>query len=200
MQESGLGVFEPREAIAVFEQLVLGDTQGHVGAFNADWTRLVRGPVPPLLEGWAQQSPPIRRGGLLKLLQPLAPEQREAACVTYLRTEARKVLAMSDGETVSATRPLQQLGLDSLMAVQLRNAIADAADLQLPASLLFDYPSLTELARHLLERLQLAPKPVEELSRSRRDDELVASIANLSEEKTEAALEAELRDIEEMFK
>jgi acyl carrier protein len=46
--------------------------------------------------------------------------------------------------------PLQQLGLDSLMALELRNLLAQALGSPLKATLLFDYPTIRGLAQHLL--------------------------------------------------
>ena len=44
----------------------------------------------------------------------------------------------------------QQAGLDSLSAVELRNAVADAFAVDLPATAAFDFPSIAALATHIL--------------------------------------------------
>ena len=46
--------------------------------------------------------------------------------------------------------PLQQLGLDSLMALELRNVLAQAFERPFSATLLFDYPTIRGLAQYLL--------------------------------------------------
>ena len=60
------------------------------------------------------------------------------------------VLGLRTGESVDPERPLRELGLDSLLAVELRNRLARLLGQPLPATLLFDYPTLARLADHLL--------------------------------------------------
>jgi pyochelin biosynthetic protein PchC len=64
---------------------------------------------------------------------------------------------MLDGpDSVPVDRPLKELGLDSLMAVELRNALGKRTGVRLPATLAFDYPTPIALAKHLLSRVLLA--------------------------------------------
>jgi len=55
-------------------------------------------------------------------------------------------------ESLEPDRPLQEYGLDSLLSLELRNRLAAGSEVELPASLLFDYPTLDALARYLSER------------------------------------------------
>ena len=58
---------------------------------------------------------------------------------------------------LASRRPLHDYGLDSLLAVELRNGLAALASKTMPASLLFDYPTIDALAGFLLERMIEAP-------------------------------------------
>ena len=54
---------------------------------------------------------------------------------------------------VPLDRPLREAGLDSLMALELRNALARATRLNLPATLAFDHPTVCAMAAFLEQRL-----------------------------------------------
>ncbi len=50
-------------------------------------------------------------------------------------------------------RLAQQAGLDSLGAVELRNAVGSKFDIDLPATAVFDYPTASALADHIKARM-----------------------------------------------
>jgi acyl carrier protein len=79
-----------------------------------------------------------------------------------VRQEAARVLGLTPTQIDDLDRPLNELGLDSLMAVELRNRLGSALGSTLPATLLFEYPSVRGLAEYLAsEWLGLAPASTE---------------------------------------
>ena len=54
---------------------------------------------------------------------------------------------------VGPHQPLMEAGMDSLGAVELRNSLAARSGLDLPATLMFDYPSISGLADYLASKL-----------------------------------------------
>jgi acyl carrier protein len=91
--------------------------------------------------------------GFLERFTALPPARREAALVDLVRGAAAEVLGHHGADDLEADRRFQDLGFDSLTAVELRNHLATATGLRLPVSLLFDHPTPAEVAGYLLPRL-----------------------------------------------
>lgn len=82
-------------------------------------------------------------------LRDAPPSRRRTLLIRNLRDLVARVFGL-DSSAVEVGRPLREIGLDSLLAVELRNAIVRATSKALPATLLFDYPTVEALADHLL--------------------------------------------------
>ncbi|MEV7597320.1 SDR family NAD(P)-dependent oxidoreductase [Kitasatospora sp. NPDC089797] len=116
--------------------------------------------LPPVLRGVLAGPRPGRRsaaaapaagapGGLAARLTGLDARQRRDALLTLVRREAAVVLGRTEPDGVAADRAFKDLGFDSLTAVELRNRLATATGLRLPATLVFDHPTAQALAAHL---------------------------------------------------
>jgi NADPH:quinone reductase-like Zn-dependent oxidoreductase/acyl carrier protein len=77
------------------------------------------------------------------------PARRRKLLLDHLRAQAVKVLGLDAAEPLDEREALHERGLDSLMAVELRNVLGRSLGCTLPATLLFDYPTLDALAVHL---------------------------------------------------
>ncbi len=79
--------------------------------------------------------------------------ERLAALRELVRVHASAVLGLGPAEPIDADRAFSDLGFDSLTAVELRNRLSAATGMQLTSTLVFDHPTMTELAAYLHDAL-----------------------------------------------
>ena len=179
----------PAACLTCLEQaLSLPDAE--VIVVDADWSAWT-GPAPSLLRNVIRSSPPTpkpsdvpKTPSIVRHLESVPDASRHSVVVGFIAQEARRVLGLGDTFPIDERQPLLKLGLDSLMAVELRNRLAAALERPLPATLLFDYPSPAVLADFLLG----VPARV----KAEKSDLVLQDIAALSDEEAERLLEHEL--------
>lgn len=89
-----------------------------------------------------------------KVLDAL-PAERAGLMREFVRTKVMQVLHLDGDNPPGRNDRLMDLGFDSLMAVQLRNLLASGLALErpLPATLMFDYPTIDAIAAYLIGQL-----------------------------------------------
>lgn len=90
---------------------------------------------------------------LLARLAAQEGRERQRLLVELLTARVRTAMELEDDAYIDADSQLQSLGMDSLIAVDLRNHLNNLTGLKLSATLLFDYPTINAIAEHLLQQL-----------------------------------------------
>lgn len=196
----GLETLSPATGLALFERSVTAGVPVLVAA-KADWgTVASANPIAARLIG------NLARGATSAITQPSSasttnqtslteqltaapPGRRRAIVAAAVRERALRSLGLDPGRPVDSETPLAELGLDSLLAVELRNALGSMSGTTLPATLLFDHPTLAALTDYLDRLLNGAgagpavePEPVQ--------SDVVASIEDLSDDEVDRLLAA----------
>ncbi|PRP97904.1 Phenolphthiocerol synthesis polyketide synthase type I Pks15/1 [Enhygromyxa salina] len=163
----GLVPLSPDEGLALLDAALARRSPARVAA-HLDTRALERGErdIPSMLRGLVRRRAQRRasassKDGASALARRLAATpaiEQDRALVELVRANASVVLG-APASSLDPDRPLQALGLDSLMAVELRGRLQHATGLRLPATLLFDYPTATAIARMLRDELDLDPNP-----------------------------------------
>ena len=159
--------FTPQQGMRAFDRLVRQDVTTSV-VMSMDWSVFAEAVEdrPPLLEdllstATEDEAGPASSEDLLSSL-PEAPEAREELLVSFLQQELQAVLRLPAAP--EPTVGFFDLGMDSLMAVELRNRLnrTFAGEYTAPNTLVFDYPDISALARHLsgeLGEVDSSPAP-----------------------------------------
>ncbi|MFI6134240.1 type I polyketide synthase, partial [Micromonospora sp. NPDC051141] len=159
-RRGGLTGMDPAVAVTALEH-VLG--QGYLVVADVDWRQLIESSAGHL-GSWLTDLPEARvavadlpssdePSAWLTRLRQTPAGQRESMALTLIREQAAVVLGHTGAAQIPADQVFQELGFDSLTAVELRNRLVTATGLPLPATLVFDHPTPQVLARYLLTEL-----------------------------------------------
>ena len=182
--------FTPQQGIKALENLVRQDTTTSV-VMAMDWAVFeeATGTRPPLLEDLLSVASDLETeasapsGDLLSQLRGAPAAAHEGLLVSFLQQEVQAVLRLPTAP--APTVGFFDLGMDSLMAVELRNRLNRAFSEEYTASntVVFDYPDITTLAGHLAEEVgdiggtpapqaQPEPEPERQPIEQREDDDI----------------------------
>ena len=127
-------------------------------------------------------------------LQNTPPEKRAGLILALVREQAVKVLCLPASKRVETNRPLREMGLDSLMTVELRNALSTALGRPLPGSLVFDYPTIEAMANYIAEKVLgvISSAPAAAKKIDEQEQQTLAQLQQISDDEAEALLAEKL--------
>jgi len=146
LHASGIESLDPEQALELLGQALAGDAV-QVAVLAADWRR------------WAEKTGDPAAAELLGGAEAVPgspttpPPTGGPALFERVRRQVVQVLGLPPGVDVDPRRPFRELGMDSLMSVELRNALGQLVGRQLDESAIFDHPTIESLATHLATEL-----------------------------------------------
>jgi len=177
LAERGIDALLPEAGTRALEQLQ-AEGACQAGVFPVRWSRLLAGLPDIGMSGYfrnlvsgentridavdllattvrAQQAG--SNGGIASQLASAPADQRRSLMLVYLRGRTASILGFDESAELGDDTALLDLGFDSLMAVQLRNAVRTDLEVDVPVGDLFDSLSLEDLAREVFERVAAHP-------------------------------------------
>ncbi|MEO1378636.1 MAG: acyl carrier protein, partial [Cyanobacteria bacterium J06635_10] len=90
---------------------------------------------------------------LLQKLQRANIEQRASIMMGHLQAEVAKILALPSNQLPGLQQGFFDLGMDSLMTVELRNRLETSLGISIPSTVIFEYPTIADLAEYLVAQV-----------------------------------------------
>jgi acyl carrier protein len=210
MNAQGIGTIPPADGLAALEAALRAEVT-QAGVIPVDWPRFLRalpGGTPPFLSRMEaarataaatpieNEAAPVAQSAFLARLRETPAPRRREMLANGVRAEVVKVLALPPETLPDPRRPLQEMGLDSLMAVELRNNLGGLVGRPLSATLLFDFPTIETLGAHLWdespELREDGPAEPTPAANGAAPTTVAQEVAQLSEEEVLASIAAEL--------
>ncbi|RAL23312.1 type I polyketide synthase [Thermoflavimicrobium daqui] len=204
LTQLGIKPMDPDIACAALKEMGMSKGDGFVVA-NVNWETFIpiyqarkERKLFSLLEDQQEKvDTPVNRPHLLKdRLSEEDSDQRLSLLQHWLIEKVSDLLGDHTSIEVNEHIGFFDLGLDSLMAVELRNRLQMELDLILPPTITFNYPNISSLSSYLMEELgwknDMDSKPLE-MEKTDMDQEL-GQLEEMSVEELLELVENELRD------
>lgn len=158
----GLKTLTPSAAFASLESQLL-NKQPSIAAVSMDWAKFK-----PLFEltGLTSLLSEITiakkaktlgkkkaKSQLRKQVLALPKTDRQGFLASFIQQEIADFLNLPNAKQVSLDSSLKEQGINSLMAVELRNKLVKQLTIKLPATVLFEYPEIHSLSNYLVNQL-----------------------------------------------
>ena len=164
MHQQGWDPLSPDTGFAILDDLLASD-HTPVAVLPLDWKRFLQqfpsGQVPRIFIATGGYPDPSSGdgqagGAMLTKIAEAAPDDRREHLVTYLRERVAATIGLSASEPPDPDQALSALGMDSLMHMELRNAITSELQLDVAMAEFLARPNIRELADLLYSKLAVA--------------------------------------------
>ncbi|HEX8690058.1 MAG TPA: beta-ketoacyl synthase N-terminal-like domain-containing protein, partial [Solirubrobacterales bacterium] len=181
MREGGIGALSTERGLELFDA-ALGAQAPLAVAIETNRSALrslaQAGILPPILAGLVKAKARRSAGGamLATKLAGLPESERQKAVLDIVLAQVAAVLGHESAGAIDPSKAFQELGFDSLAAVELRNRLAIATGMSLQPTLVFDYPTPEALASRLLAQATASGAEVGVAVRAIASDEPIAIV------------------------
>jgi hypothetical protein len=198
LARNGLISLSPTEGLRALEAMLITD-KANVAIAHINWKLYINqlSRLPAWLSNFSQDRK--EQETLLTQIQSANQADKEYAVKAFVTNIMRTVLGKSAMEDIDEKQGFFDLGLDSLMAVDVRNRIQDGLGgaVRVRPSIVFDYANIHNMTRHLCDELGIkyesgSKKPPDDAGS--KDNEIDRNIGKMTEEEAMQLLREELGD------
>ncbi|MGR9105454.1 MAG: type I polyketide synthase [Gammaproteobacteria bacterium] len=180
----GIQFLPVEQGLEIFTRMLARRDTAQLAVLPVDWSafRLAGSRFFELVRPAEYPAAKASETGSTPDFRSLSQHDLHAELIEIVSAEAAAVLGLNSKQGLAPEQRLFEAGIDSLMAMELRSRLQTSIGKPLPATLVFDYPSVAELTRFLYEELTESEEASAEF-RPREED-----LETLSDEELEARL------------
>lgn len=192
LKQNGESLIDSQQGLAIFAAL-LQQAQAQVGVFPIQWKQYLS--TYPNTRALAQDisaevtrmsdSADTQQTHWRQSLEAAPLSEQRTLLSTYVRQALATILRLESAEQIEDRQGLRDLGLDSIMSIEVRGLLEMQLACQLPATLLFDHPTLETLTDYLNQRVLGATTDASqtrtETADFEFDDDLASLLSNLDQ-------------------
>jgi acyl carrier protein len=116
---------------------------------------------------------------------------------TYLQEQVTQLLGLEFSEWPTLQQGFFEMGMDSLMAVELKNRLVASLGTSLPATLVFDYPNIQDIAKYLGNQVLGGS---DEVALSKEENKVISEIEQLPDDELEVSIAQRLARLKTLVK
>ncbi|HKF49642.1 MAG TPA: SDR family NAD(P)-dependent oxidoreductase [Terracidiphilus sp.] len=169
LEFEGAGAIDPKEGLEILDKL-LASTVAQAGVLPMNWELFLRKhparAAMPLLEELLRADDrttvphPDSVVSLRTQFLTVPGPERNQWIATYLQERVRVILGLHRTSCPDPHQPLQELGFDSLMGIELKSRVNQDFGINLPIVDFMETPTIYQLGRRLEEQLSLAERVI----------------------------------------
>lgn len=202
LSKQGIARITSEKGLEIFTELLSGH-QAQVGVFSINWAvfqqQIPVGARIPELEAFVTVpnggETQLVRGKILQQLESAPIELRRELLTNYVRSQVAKILNLKTPELIGLRERFFDLGIDSLMAIELKNIFESSLGCSVRSTVLFDYPTLETLVNYLIEDVLSIDFELTSTPLRNSEEELSASLSEMAQDELALLLSEKLSSL-----
>ena len=205
-EKMGVKVIAPQQGLQILRK-ILNQNYTQIGILPVNWEKFfqhftgnIEGSIIATVASNIQSLNPVKttvkEAKIIPRLQNTATNQRKTILIEEIQKEVATVLGLESSQKLEPQLGFFEMGMDSLMALQLKNNLQVKLGASLTSTLTFEYPNIELLADYLLQDI-ISFKPLAQANQksqnyTQKETEELTEVQELSEEELSAFINQEL--------